>query len=185
VIEKRELMRSDRELVKAVLGGDKRAFEELVVRYERGVRAVCMDVLKDGHLASDAAQDAFVLAYQKLGTLRDANTFGCWLVQIAKRRSLEIVRRKRIETELIPETVAAKADNDHWLDEEKQALLAAVMELGDGERETIMLRYFGDHTVAEVAQITGKSVGTITKQLSRAHGRLKNILGKTFVESGK
>ncbi|MHC4655508.1 MAG: hypothetical protein ACYS91_10895 [Planctomycetota bacterium] len=63
-------MQSDAELVNAVLGGDKRAFEVLINRYERPVRATALDVLGDYHLASDVSQDAFVIAYENLPGLR-------------------------------------------------------------------------------------------------------------------
>ena len=69
------ILHSDGELVNAVLEGDRAAFEELVVRYERAVQAVCQNVLNDRHLAADAAQEAFVLAYRKMGTLKNATAF--------------------------------------------------------------------------------------------------------------
>ena len=56
-------MRTDAELVNAVLNGEKQAFAILVKRYERPVRAVALDVLGDFHSATDTAQDAFVKAY--------------------------------------------------------------------------------------------------------------------------
>ena len=69
-------MKSDSELVNAVLSGQKDAFAELVGRYERSVRAAAMDVLGDHIAAQDAAQEAFVKAYEKLGSLREVSVFG-------------------------------------------------------------------------------------------------------------
>ncbi len=179
-------MQSDDSLVEAVLAGERQAFEKLVLRYEKLVRAACLDILRDYHLASDAAQDAFVSAYQKLGTLRDRNTFGSWVVQIAKRRSLDIVRRKRIEVPIIDDGYASKSDDGEFLlDDEKRQLLAAVMRLDDGEREAIMLRYFDGRSVRDVSDIMGKGVGTITKQLCRAHAKLKSILERSQSEVQK
>lgn len=186
-------MRSDSELVNAVLDGDKAAFEELVVRYERAARAVSLNVLNDRHLAADAAQEAFVSAYQKLGSLRDAKTFAPWLMQIAKRCSLNISRIRHnepLDGMAVGATGGCLPDghvngDNHQLDEEKQILLAAVMKLPDGERETVMLRYFDGRSVQQVADIMGKGVGTITKQLSRAHAKLKNILEKKLMEAQK
>ena len=67
-------------------------------------------------------------------------------------------------------------DPDASLDEEKQRLLAAVMKLPESEKQVVMLRYFCSHTVRDVANIVGRSVGTVTKQLSRAHKRLRKML---------
>lgn len=172
-------MQSDAELVNAVLGGDKRAFAVLVKRYERPVRAVALDVLGDYHLASDVSQDAFVTAYENLPGLRKPVAFGLWLMKITRRRAIDWARRKRDEAPLEP-VIPAKIHNPNGqLDEEKQWLLSAVMKLPQGERQVIMLRYFSGHSVKEVAEILGRSIGTVTKQLSRAHKRLRNILERS------
>ena len=172
-------MQSDAELVNAVLGGDKQAFEVLVKRYERPARAVALDVLGDYHLASDVSQDAFVTAYENLPRLRKPVAFGPWLMKITRRRALDWVRRKRDEAPLesvVPPTIH---NPDGQLDEEKQWLLAAVVKLHKGEKQVVMLRYFAGHSVKDVAEILSRSVGTVTKQLSRAHRRLRKILERS------
>jgi RNA polymerase sigma-70 factor (ECF subfamily) len=172
-------VQSDAELVNAVLGGDKQAFEVLVKCYERPVRATALDVLGDYHLASDLSQDAFVTAYENLPGLRKPAAFGAWLMEITRRRAIDLARRKRDEAPLEP-VIPAKIHNPNGqLDEERQRLLAAVIKLPQGERQVIMLRYFSCHSVKEVADILGRSVGTVTKQLSRAHKRLRKILERS------
>ncbi|MHC4623146.1 MAG: RNA polymerase sigma factor [Planctomycetota bacterium] len=169
-------MQSDVQLVEAVLNGQKQAFAALVGRYERSVRAVAMDVLDDHELVQDIAQEAFLKAYQNLGSLRKPQAFGPWLMKITRRCALSVAGQRPRETSLEPrETLAAESSNGR-LDEEKQRLLAAVIKLPEGEKQVVMLRYFSGHTVREVAAILGRSVGTVTKQLSRAHKRLRNIL---------
>jgi RNA polymerase sigma-70 factor, ECF subfamily len=135
-----------------------------------------MSVLRDAHLAQDAAQEAFVKAYEKLGSLRRAGAFGPWLLQIGRRCALDLVRQYR-ETSLADHEIAA-ARPAGLLDEEKELLLAAVLELRESERQVVMLRHFGGYRVKEVAEITGRSVGTVTKQLSRAHRHLRVLLGE-------
>lgn len=169
-------MQSDAELVKAVLDGDKQVFGILAERYERPVRAVALDVLGDYHLATDVSQDAFVTAYENLSGLRKPVAFGPWLMKITRRCALDCVRRKNGRSPLEPVVSSSSQDRDGRLDEEKQWLLSAVIKLPKGERQVIMLRYFSGHSVKEVAEIVGRSVGTVTKQLSRAHKHLRNIL---------
>lgn len=60
------------------------------------------------------------------------------------------------------------------LDDDNRQLLNLVMGLGKAERQVVLLRYFGGHSVRQVAVIAGRSVGTVTKQLSRAHQRLRS-----------
>ncbi|NIP23884.1 MAG: sigma-70 family RNA polymerase sigma factor [Phycisphaerae bacterium] len=172
-------MQSDAELVNAVLGGNKRAFEVLVKRYERPIRAIALDVLCDYHLASDVSQDAFVTAYENLSGLRKPAAFGAWLMKITRRCAIDWARRKRDGTGLESVIRPSIHNPDGHLDEEKQWLLAAVVKLPKGEKQVIMLRYFSGHSVQEVADILGRSVGTVTKQLSRAHKRLRNILERS------
>ena len=66
------------------------------------------------------------------------------------------------------------------LDENKQHLLEMIQTLPKSERQVIMLRYFGPHTVRELAEVVGRSVGTVTKQLSRGHKRLKSRLRESY-----
>ncbi|MHC4743318.1 MAG: RNA polymerase sigma factor [Planctomycetota bacterium] len=169
-------MQSDAEIAKTVLNGEKQAFAALVERYERPVRAVALNILGDYHRAADAAQDAFVKAYEKLPALRKPSAFGPWLMQITRRCALDLARRTPKEASLEPELAAEIESRDVCLDEGKQGLLAAVAKLPKGEQQVIMLRYLGANSVREVARIVGRSVGTITKQLSRAHKRLRKIL---------
>ena len=172
-------MLTDAELVNAVLSGEKQAFAVLVKRYERPVRAVAMNVLGYHASAQDVAQDAFVKAYENLPKLRKADAFGPWLMKITRRCALGLVRRKPEVMPLETTVAAAIANPDGQLDEDKQRLLAAVVKLPEGERQVVMLRYFSGHSVREVAEIAGRSVGTVTKQLSRAHKRLRNILERS------
>jgi len=172
-------VQTDAELVNAVLNGNKEAFAVLVKRYERPVRAVALDVLGDYHLAADVSQDAFVKAYEALPALRRPEAFGSWLMKITRRRALDRARRKRDEAPLESVVPATIHNPDGQLDEEKQWLLAAVIKLPQGERQVIMLRYFSGHSVKDVAEILSRNVGTVTKQLSRAHKHLRNILERS------
>ena len=84
--------------------------------------------------------------------------------------------RRKPKQALLGARAAAIENPDGLLDEEKQALLAAVLKLPEGERQVVMLRYFSALGVRDVAEILGRSLGTVTKQLSRAHKRLRTIL---------
>jgi RNA polymerase sigma-70 factor (ECF subfamily) len=169
-------VQTDTELVKAALDGQKEAFGELVRRYERPIRAVAINILGDHHGLEDAVQDTFVAGYKNLFMLRNRDSFGPWLMKIARRCALEWASRRPKGT-LLGATPAAAIENpDGRLDEDNEALLAAVVKLPEAERQVVMLRYFAGHSVSEVAEAVGRSIGTVTKQLSRAHKRLRKIL---------
>ena len=172
-------VRTDAELVNAVLNGEKQAFAVLVKRYERPVRAVALDVLGDYHSSTDVSQDVFIKAYEQLAGLRKPEAFGPWLMKITRRCALDSLRRKIKETQLEPKIAAATESPDGQLDEDKQRLLAAVVKLPRSEKQVVILRYLGENSVKGVADIVGRSVGTVTKQLSRAHKRLRRILERS------
>ena len=73
------------------------------------------------------------------------------------------------------DSLAAHEKNGQ-LDEKNQHLLETIQRLPKPERQVVMLRYFGPHTVRDLASVVGRSVGTVTKQLSRAHKRLRSRL---------
>src|SRR5262245_5297123 len=94
-MEAEEGTKSDAELVAAVLEGDGGAFDDLVRRYDRSARATCYGVLRDWHLARDAAQDGFVAAYTNLRRLRQSASFGPWLLTIMRHRAIRMARGQR------------------------------------------------------------------------------------------
>jgi len=159
-------------LVGAVLAGDRSAFALLVSRYKGAVRATALSVLGDHHAAEDIEQEAFVAAYRKLATLRSARKFGPWVLQITRRLALNAARR-RPTTITLDEQAEPAAPGDGQLEADLQPVLAAVMKLPEPERQAVMLRYFGGHSVQEMADMTSRSVGTVTKQLWRARQRLR------------
>jgi len=169
-------VQADCELIKAVLDGEKEAFAELVSRYERPVRAIAINILGDHHSVQDAVQDAFVAGYQNLYMLRNRDSFGPWLMKIAHRCALDWAKRRPKIIPMETSPAAATENPNGRLDEESEGLLSAVVKLPEAERQVVMLRYFAQHNVKEVAEIAGRSVGTVTKQLSRAHKRLLKIL---------
>lgn len=168
-------MQSDFELVKAILDGRTDLYSQLLLRYEASVKAMCYSVLTDMHLAADASQDAFIKAFENLGTLRNPKVFGAWLMRIAKRRALDMLSQQQKANQL-KQTRQLPYHDTETCAEIKRNLLDAMMKLPKHERQTVLLRYFEGHSVRQVASITQRSVGTVTKQLSRAHRRLRILL---------
>ena len=166
----------DAVLVARTLNGDADAYGVLAKRYERPVRADCYAVLRDWHAAQDAAQDAFLNAYANLGSLRYADRFGPWIFSIAHRCSIRLsqpgVRPQPLHTVPDPAYLPSQTSPDD------EGLFDLIAELPDQERAVILLRYVDGHDVAAIALIRGSSVGTITKQLSRAYKRLEKLYAK-------
>jgi RNA polymerase sigma-70 factor (ECF subfamily) len=169
-------VRSDAELVKAVQAGDKAAYGGLFRRYERSVLGIALHILKDRHAAEDAAQEIFVTAYSKLGGLRDGAKFGRWLLVVARRHAVRLAKKRRAALPLERIERAGPAPQSGLVGDDSRRLLEAVNRLPKHERLAVSLRYFDGHSVQEIAEMTGRPVGTVTKQLTRAHRRLRSWL---------
>jgi len=168
---------STEELVKAVRAGEKSAFARLVQLYQRAAIITAHSVLRDPERAQDAAQDAFVIAYTKLNQLRTPAAFGPWLLKIVRRRAL-LMQRKRREERLGSDILAADSEQtSDWL-QRYEEVVEQLARLPEHERTVVVLRYVNGHSVQEIADTTGKPVGTIKKQLSRALERLRRWLSE-------
>ena len=166
-------MRSNTELVNAVLSGETAAFAELVRLYERAAWTTAWRVVQDYHVAQDVTQEAFLEAYRQLGRLRRPQFFGVWLLRITHRRALRVAQTKcRVEPLDTEQAMARAGQTEQPIAE---GLLEAVASLPEQERLVVTLRYFGGHSVAEVAALLGRPLGTVTKQLSRALERLRSL----------
>ncbi len=171
-------MQSDKDLVQAVVDGHRSAFAVLIERYERPVRSLATAILRDTHLAEDVAQEAFTKAYEKLSMLRDGSAFGHWILKVTRRCAYQIARKRLPSRTLDTAQETTRASHNGQLNENLDRLLQAVVCLPEHERIVVMLRYFDDHSVDTIATMTGRSVGTVTKQLTRARSRLKTWLKK-------
>jgi RNA polymerase sigma-70 factor (ECF subfamily) len=170
-------MLKDADSVRRVLGGDREAYAELVQRHERAVLAAAWAILGNQHDAQDACQDAFVIAFQKLSSLRNADLFGAWVLKIARRTAVTLRRQRRKTLPLEandPEAVCRTGDGG--TDDRTQLLLAAVMQLPARQRQAILLKYCGGHGADAIAEMTGQPAGTVRSLLSRATARLRERL---------
>jgi RNA polymerase sigma-70 factor (ECF subfamily) len=169
-------MTSTAELVTQAQSGDPGAFSELVRRYERAVVVTAWGVLGDFHAAQDAGQEAFLIAYRNLDRLRATAAFSSWLLRIARLEALRIARRPtQVASDVDPAHLAQTADSPAWA-EAYGGAVAAIGRLPEQERAVVVLRYLDGHSVGQIADMTGRPVGTVTKQLSRGVGRLRKWL---------
>jgi|SRR5579863_3958876 len=167
-------MHSDEHLIREVLAGNRDAYADLVLRYERHVHAAAWAILRNHHSAEDVTQEAFIKAYHKLATLRTPRTFGPWVLTIVRRAATD---RAGIKSRLVLlPTLPDLPSFDPPADDDATLILSAIACLPGREQQVLLLRYFDDLTVANIAKLLDCPVGTITKQLSRALARLRHHL---------
>jgi len=164
---------SDADLVQRTRRGERDAFGRLVERYEPAALAAAGSILRSWHDARDAVQDAFVIAFARLNRLWSPRKFGAWLLRIVRRQALLYLRRRatlsRRLTPLIEEPPAPPPPDEVKYPD----ALALIARLPEAECVVITLRHIQDLSVAQIAAVTGRPLGTVTKQLSRAHARMR------------
>jgi RNA polymerase sigma-70 factor, ECF subfamily len=168
---------SERELVRAVLAGDRTAYGTLYDRYAPLIRAVCYDRTHDLSEAQDLAQDVFLRAYQRLTDLRNPDSFGSWVVGIAKRRCLEWQRRvrsdrRRQKEQSGAEPIASSGDHDGCFTQ----LDGAIAELPEKEHLALHAFYLREESADEARRTLGLSRAGFYRVLGRARTRLKRRL---------
>ena len=166
---------SDDDCIDQCLNGRPDAFRQLVLRYERPVMSYLTRRLGDPEAAEEVAQESFVRAYFRLGTLKKGDAFFAWLLGISQRVMLESFRRHRRERGLSEAADPVDPSTDAATDGDSE-LAEAVAALPDVYRDVTVLRYFGGLSCAEVSERLGVPLGTVTKRLSRAYGLLRESL---------
>jgi RNA polymerase sigma-70 factor (ECF subfamily) len=168
---------SDKMLVRAVLAGDKAAYEKLYDRYAPLIRAVCYDTAGDLADARDLAQDVFMRAYKNLDQLRDPDRFGKWLVGIARLRCHEWLRRnlhlrdKHVELSEVQIAVPDPPDDDRI-----ELLRKMITTLPEKERLALHTFYLQGNSADHARSIMGLSRSGYYRVLERARKRLKQLM---------
>ncbi len=180
------------------LAEQEEAFAMLVRLFQDRAYACAYAILGDWHLAEDAAQAAFISAWQKLSQLRDPAAFSGWFRRLVVTECHRIIRRQRVltvpldeanEAEPAPANSAAPAsakDAQQILEETELAksVLRAVQRLTESQRLVVMLFYLDQQTQPEIARFLGVPLTTVAKRLytarERLRGELVNVLQQNF-----
>jgi len=176
-------------LVERALAGDLEAFTKLVRDHQDPAYATALLMLRDRGRAQDAVQDAFLVAFANLGTLRSPQAFGAWLRQIVRHQARRIVRRQPLEASLDEATASSASDPADTAERRDmlRRILRAIDELPEGEREATILFYLKDQSQKTVASLLHLPLTTVNNRLHAARARLKGellpIMERTLAQS--
>jgi RNA polymerase sigma-70 factor (ECF subfamily) len=161
----------DAALVSAAQRGDRDAFGALYERYAPMVHGVLVArVPYDG--VDDLVQDVFLVALQRLSSLRNARAFGGWLVAIARNRAVDFHRNR--PASVPPDDLAAPDGSSDRA--EALAVLAVIRTLPEAYRETLTLRLVEGMTGPEIAERTGLTAASVRVNLHRGMKKLRTQL---------
>ncbi len=181
--ERPEGVAEDRRLVLLARGGDRSAFDALVVKYAGVVRALTAARLSRGADAEDAAQDAFLRAFVQLPRLEDPERFAGWLSTIAVNCALMKLRsggRRRASSlaalDAEPASDAAPAAASIERAEDAEQLAAFVGELDEKTQVVLALRFREEMAVKDIARRLGDQPPAVAMRISRALRKLRALM---------
>ncbi len=177
----------DAELIIAVLAGNLKAFDELVLRYQRAMLTVAQQVVRNPIEAEDIVQDAFLLAFEALPQLDNLNRFGSWLYSITRNRALRFMKRSSKfqlhedeDAELQVAAEPASTDPAQILVQESthEAVRDSINSLPTDFQEVITLYYWADMPQKRIAETLSLPLTTVKWRLHKAKDLLKSQLEK-------
>lgn len=174
-----KLIDNSAELVMKLQKGDKSSFEGLFNLYkDRAIRTAYL-ITNNRALADDIAQEAFILCYFKIATLKDPRKFKTWFFRMLTRLAWKMSSKEKVSVPVdnIFEFAEMQENNlveGEVLDKEKaRSLMEAVKHLGRKQKTTILLYYYNNFSVSEIAGIMGCFEGTVKSRLHAARKNLK------------
>lgn len=169
----------------AALAEKQDAFGQLVRTFQDMAFACAYAVLGDFQLAEDAAQEAFISAWQRLDQLRQPDAFPGWLRRIVLTQCNRLTRAKRPQlTTLEDGTHSLSAAVNQQIEiertEVRNAVFAAIEELPEKDRLVIVLFYLKEQSQLEISAFLEVPVTTVAKRLYSARLRLTGLMTKQF-----
>jgi len=175
------LISGELELVQRSLDGDLEAWGEIVRRYKEAVFGVAVAILRNRADAEDATQEAFIRAYERLHHYDLSRRFSTWLFTVTANVAKNMLRkRRRPDPQLSPGRIPDPAEVV-WKEELHQAVREAVWSLPESYRAPLILRYWHEMDLAEIAQVLGLRVGTVKTRLHRGRALVRTRLAEQGV----
>jgi RNA polymerase sigma-70 factor, ECF subfamily len=151
---------------------------DLLERHGREIQAVAWLILRDRLLAEDVTIETLLTAFEKADSIRDEAALRAWLLRVATNKALSARRSSAriVDLAALPDTTGSRDLASDATD--RVVLLAGVAQLPPQIRAAVVLRYYADLSVDEVAGTLGKSPNTIKAQLQTALDRLRHALAE-------
>ena len=185
-------MKTIKELVLSAKNGNKKAFDKLYKLTSNDVWFTCVSLLKDEENAKDIMQETYITAFLKLDTLKDEEKFCGWLTAIATNKCKNKLKGK-VEYQIDDEVLITEAETDELMlpeeyitKTEKRKVLLQIMEdtLSFNQYQTVLMFYFDEMSISEIAQGLEISEGTVKSRLNSSRTKMKTAIEDYEKKSG-
>lgn len=168
-------------LLEEIRNGKKEAFAKLVEPFIAKAYHTALAILRSPHLAEEAVQNALIEAYQSIAAGKEIRRFSGWFSRVIANRALDLVRKENrfhgldLDSVIIHDTSALPIET-LLRKEQSSEILAAVMSLDIQLRTVIVLYYFQEMKIDEIANVLQTNEGTVKTRLHRARVRLSKLV---------
>ena len=171
--------RAELDLARRARRGDAAAFDELVRRFHRPVLRFCWRLLRSAD-AEDLAQDAFVRAFVHFERFDPERPVLPWLIAIARRLCLDVLRRRKVASRLeilaVSDPPPPGPEGEASVREQLTRLERALADLGEGPREAVILFHIEEMSYRDIAAALEVPMGTVMTWLHRGRAQLRQAL---------
>jgi RNA polymerase sigma factor (sigma-70 family) len=168
------------DLVEACKRGEQSAFRLLYQKYVKAMYNTARRMLVDEDIATDAVQDAFVTAFQKIHQYEGTATFGSWLKRITINQCLDVLKKnKRLPMEKMEEHTPEPIDimeDFEWESHQIESIRKCMEQLSEGYRLVLSMYLFEGYDHAEIGEVLGINENTSKSQYHRAKKKLIELL---------
>ena len=177
-VQTRMADRRETDVLASAAAGDEFAFRRIVAEHHDVMRKVCMAIADDRSVAEDATQSAWVIAWQRLGDVRDAEHLRPWLVTVAANETKQLLRkrRRRAEVEVAADASHVPGGTDPAREPLDIDVRNAMARLDPDDRALLALRYVAGFDSKELAKAIGISPSGTRNRLERLLKRLREEL---------
>ena len=185
-------MKTIKELVLSAKNGNKKAFDKLYKLTSNDVWFTCVSLLKDEENAKDIMQETYITAFLKLDTLNDGQKFCGWITSIAVNKCKNKLKGK-VEYQIDDEVLIVETETDELMlpeeyitKAEKRKVLLQIMEdtLSFNQYQTVLMFYFDEMSISEIAQGLEISEGTVKSRLNSSRAKMKTAIEDYEKKSG-
>lgn len=172
----------DKSIIEHYLAGETSSFNELVGRHERSIYNLAYRMAGNSADAADLTQEIFIHLHRKLESFRGDSAFSTWLYRLAVNYCKDWLQKqsRQVKTvEMIEELLPNGGGGPGPAYEQKEAqqlVQAAILDLEEDQRVTVILHDLQGYDYRSIAVITGVPVGTVKSRLSRARLKLAEKL---------
>ena len=179
----------EQKIIKKIIGGDRNAFEELLLANQKNVYNLALKMTGNEEDALDISQEAFLKAYRQLDGFRGESRFSVWLYRLTYNLCIDFIRKKPRESAL---SLSLQNDSDDYQleipdlrnlpedtvmrQELRNSITDSMNELSPRYRDIIVMREVTGMSYGDIAEVLKLNEGTVKSRLARARLSLANIL---------